>query len=156
MPRPSHWRREASNAFEVLQRELNRLLEDYLQPSGFRSPDSPPTDLEPSAWSPPIDVFETPEAIFIVAEVPGVDPASIDLAVTGNKLSLRGVKESGDPAEALRPVRERIFGAFHREITLPSEVDVDCVEADASQGVLRIRLPKRNAAKPRIIPIRPS
>jgi HSP20 family protein len=156
MPRPGHWRREASDAFHRLQHELNRLLEDHLQPPGFRGADSPPTDLEPTAWSPPVDVYETPEAIFIVAEVPGVEPASIDLAVTGNTLSLRGVKEAGDLPETVIPVCERVFGAFHRQITLPNEVDLEHAEADASHGVLRIRLPKRNADKPRTIPIRSS
>ena len=70
-------------------------------------------------------MYETPEELFIVAEVPGVDPASIDLAVTGNTLTLRGVKEAGDLPEAVVPVRERVFGAFHRQITLPNEVDLE-------------------------------
>jgi HSP20 family protein len=156
MPGPSHWRSDATNAFHLLQDGLNRLLEEYLQPSGFRSGDSPPTDLEPTAWSPPVDVYETPEAILIVAEVPGVEPASIDLAVTGNTLSLRGVKEAAEIPDAVSPVRERLFGRFHRQIMLPNEVDLENAEADANHGVLKVRLPKRTAVKPRTIPIRPS
>ncbi len=156
MSRPSQWRREATNAFQVLQQELNRLLEDYLQPPGFRSAASPATDLEPTAWIPTVDVFETPDAIFIHAEVPGVDPASIDLAVTGNTLTLRGVKEEAELPEAVFPVRERVFGLFSRQITLPNQVDLERAEAEASHGVLKIRLPKQTAVKPRTIPIRPS
>ena len=154
MPWSSHWRRDATSPFHLIQHELNRLLEEYLQPSRFGGPDSPPTDLDPSAWSPPVDVYETPEELLIVVEVPGVDPASIDLAVTGNVLTIRGAKGPGDLPEPLLQVRERLFGAFHRQVTLASEVDFDKAEADASQGVLKIRLPKRSAAKPRTIPVR--
>ena len=94
--------------------------------------------------------------MIVVVEIPGVDPAAVDLAVTGNVLSLRGVKEPGDLPEPCLQVRERRFGAFHRQITLPNEVDFDKAQAEANQGVLKIRLPKRSAAKPRTIPIRPS
>ena len=155
MPPSSHWRRDATSAFHLLQHELNRLLEDYLQPARFGGGESPPTDIDAAAWSPPIDVYETPEEVLIVAEVPGVDPATIDLAVTGNVLTLQGVKQPGDLPEPLLQGRERLFGAFHRQVTLSSEVDFDKAAADASHGVLTIRLPKRSAAKPRTIPIRP-
>lgn len=115
-----------------------------------------PTDLEPSAWSPAVDIYETPEESIVVVEVPGVDPASIDLALTGDQLSLRGVKEAGSLPEPHLQVRERRFGAFHRQLTVPSDVDFEKARAEANQGVLTIRLPRRLAAKPRTIPIRPS
>ena len=156
MSASSQWRRDATNTFHLLQHELNRLLEGYLQPSRFGNSDSPPTDLEAATWSPPVDVYETPEELLIVAEVPGVDPASIDLAVTGNVLTLRGVKEAGELPEAFRQARERLFGAFHRQVSLPNEVDFEKANADINHGVLRIRLPKRCEAKPRTIPIRPA
>jgi HSP20 family protein len=156
MPASSHWRRDATKAFHLFQHELNRLLEGYLQPSRFDGSDAPPTDLEPTAWSPPVDIYETPEELLIVAEVSGVDPASIDLAVTGNVMNLRGVKEAGELPETFLQVRERLFGAFHRQITLPDEVDFDKAIADINHGVLKIRLPKRSESKPRTIPIRPA
>ena len=155
MPASSHWRRDATKAFHLLQHELNRLVEGYLQPSRFDGSDAPPTDLEPTAWSPPLDIYETPEELLIVAEVSGVDPASIDLAVTGNVMTLRGVKEAGELPETFLQVRERLFGAFHRQITLPDEVDFEKAIADINHGVLKIRLPKRSESKPRTIPIRP-
>ena len=154
MPRPSHWRRDATNALHLLQHEVNRLLDAYLPQSEFGATDAPPTNLEPIGWSPAVDVFETPDEIVVVAEVPGVDPSSIDLSIAGNTLSLRGIKESGDLPEADVPVRERVFGAFHRQITLPKEVDLENAAASANQGILRVRLPKRSSAKPRTIPIR--
>lgn len=155
MARSSHWRRAASSPLHLLQHELNRLLEDYLQPERFAASEPPPTDLDPMAWSPAVDVYETPEEILVLAELPGVDPASIDLAVNGNVLTLRGVKEPGDVPESVPHLRERRFGAFHRQLGLPAEVDSDKAQAQSTSGVLKIRLPKRSAAKPRTIPIRP-
>ena len=156
MPRPGQWRRETSIPFSFLQNELARLLEDYLQPQGGGGSQPPPTDLEPTGWSPMIDVYETPEETLVVAEIPGVDPAKVELSVTGNLLILRGVKEAGELPEAQLQARERRFGTFLRQVMISADVDPDAAQADASNGVLTIRLPKRRAAKPRTIPIRPS
>jgi HSP20 family protein len=156
MSRSSQWRRVATSPLHLLQHELNRLLEDYLQPERYAGSASPPTDLDPMAWSPAVDVYETAEDVVILAEVPGVDPAAIDLAVNGNLLSLRGSKEPGaEQPESVAHARERRFGAFHRQVTLPNDVDTDKAQAEATNGVLKIRLPKRSADKPRTIPIRP-
>ncbi len=156
MARSSQWRREPFIPFGFLQNELARLLEEYFQPEGRGSSHAPPTDLEPTGWSPSLDVYETPEAALVVVEVPGVDPAKVELSITGNLLILRGVKETGDLPESQLQVRERRFGTFLRQVVISSDVDFDAAEADAKNGVLTIRLPKRQAAKPRNIPIRPS
>jgi HSP20 family protein len=138
-----------------LQHELNRLLEEYLQPARYSAAEPPPTDIDPQAWSPAVDIYETDDEMTVVVEVPGVDPASIDLAVTGNVLSIRGSKEPVALPEAVPHLRERRFGAFHRQLSVP-DVDFDNAQADASHGVLKITIPKRSAAKPRTIPIRPT
>jgi HSP20 family protein len=156
MPRTSHWHREPGTPFHLLQQELQRLLDQYIGPVRFNEPESRPTDLEPSGWSPPVDVYESPEDFLVIMEVPGVEPASIDISAAGNVLSLKGLKQAGDLPEPQVQVRERLFGAFHRQITLPNEVDFDNAEATINQGVLKIRLPKRNAGKTRTIPIRPA
>lgn len=155
MPRSSEWRRGAGSPLHILQNELNRLLEDYLQPARYGAAEPPPTDIDPQAWSPAVNVYETNEEMIVVVEVPGVDPASIDLAVTGNVLSVRGSKEPAALPESAPHLRERRFGAFHRQLSVP-DVDFDKAQAEASNGVLLIRLPKRSTAKPRTIPIRPT
>ena len=156
MPRTSHWHCEPGTPFHLLQQELQRLLDQYIGPVRFNDPESRPTDLEPSAWSPPVDVYETPEEFLVMVEVPGVDPASIDVSAAGNVLTLKGDKQASGLPEPQIQVRERLFGAFHRQITLPNEVDFDKAEATIDHGVLRIRLPKRTAAKTRTIPVRPA
>jgi len=138
-----------------LQHELNRLLEDYLQPARYGAAEPPPTDIDPQAWSPAVDVNETNEEMIVVVEVPGVNPASIELAVTGNVLTVRGSKEPSALPDSVPHLRERRFGAFHRQLSVP-DVDFDRAQAEANNGVLLIRLPKRSAAKPRTIPIRPT
>jgi HSP20 family protein len=156
MPRHGHWPRESATPFHLLQQELQRLLDQYVGPVRFGDAEARPTDLEPSSWSPPVDVYETAEEFLVMVEVPGVDPASIDVAAAGNVLTLKGVKGTGDLPEPQIQVRERLFGAFHRQISLPSEVDFDKAEATIDHGVLKIRLPKRTAAKTRTIPVRPA
>jgi HSP20 family protein len=152
MARSTYWRQETSSPFHVLQNEFQRILEEFLQPRPGAS-QQPPAEPDRTAWSPAVDVYETPEEMIVVVEVPGVDSASIELAVTGNVLSLRGTKQAGDLPEPMLQVRERRLGAFHRQITLPNEVDFDNAQAEANQGILKVRLPKRSAAKPRTIPI---
>jgi len=155
MPRSSEWRRGPASPLNILQHELNRLLEDYLQPARYRAAEPPPTDIDPQAWSPAVDIYETNDEMIVVVEVPGVDPASIDLAVTGDVLSIRGSKEPAALPESVPHLRERRFGAFHRQVSVP-DVDFDKAQAEANHGVLKIRIPKRSAAKPRTIPIRPT
>jgi len=92
----------------------------------------------------------------VVAEIPGVDPTKIELSISGNLLILRGVKEIGELPEAQLQVRERRFGTFLRQVMVPGDVDFDAAQADAKNGVLTVRMPKRRAAQPRTIPIRPS
>jgi HSP20 family protein len=156
MARSSHWRRESSIPFAFLQNELARLLEEYFQSDSRGGNQPPPTDLEPTGWSPFVDVYEAPEETLVVAEIPGVDPTKVELSVTGNLLMLRGIKETGDLPESQLQSRERRFGTFLRQVMISSDVDFEAAQADAKNGVLTIRLPKRRAAMPRTIPIRPS
>ena len=149
MPRPGPFRREFT---APLQSELNRLFDEYWTPSRFGPAPGPPVDLEPASWSPAIDLVETPDAYLLSAEVPGVEPSTIDLSVTANVLTLRGVKPADENAAA-GPLGERQFGPFHRQIVLSGEVNVDGIQAEARNGVLRIRLPKQESARPRTIPV---
>lgn len=156
MARTTHWRREFSAPLHVLQSELNRLLEEYWNPPRVGPAQAAPVDLEETGWSPMIDLFETPMETVVVAELPGVDPATIDLSLTGNVLTLRGAKPADDPPESRCAMRERQFGTFHRQITLSNDVNFEAAQAEARNGVLRVRLPRQEATKPRTIPVQQS
>jgi HSP20 family protein len=137
----------------ALQSELNRLFEEYWNPARVGTAHQTPTDLEPAAWTPVLDVIETPLELIVLIELPGVEPSSIDLSVTGNVLSIRGEKRTTEIADGTGSVRERVFGPFHRQVSLPGEVNFEGVQAEARNGVLKIRLPKQEEARRRTIPI---
>jgi len=153
MTRPLPWRREITAPFHILQSELNRLMEEYWNPNRLGPAQPPPIDLEQSGWSPAIDVFETPDELVVLVELPGVEPSSIDLSVTGNVLNVRGVKAAEGPTEGHRPLQEREFGSFHRQIALSTDVNFEASQAEVKLGVLKVRLPKQAAARSRTIPV---
>ncbi len=156
MIRPGLWRRELSAPLQSLQGELNRLFEEYWQPGTGGPAPAPPTDLATAVWTPAIDLFETPSELVLMVDLPGVPPSTIDLSLTGNVLSLRGEKPAVEVADGHNRARERPVGSFHRQITLTEAVDFDKVQAEARDGVLTVRLPKQEAARPRTIAIKPA
>jgi HSP20 family protein len=155
MIRPGDLRREFSAPLNALQGELNRLFEHYrhaLTPGGSKGAEDRPAP----TWSPAIDLYEMPEELVLLADLPGVDPSAIELTVDGNVLTIKGEKPQGAPVGVSGSGRtlERPFGPFQRQVPLTSEVDVDKIVADVQNGVLQVRMPKAEAAKPHQIPIR--
>lgn len=111
--------------------------------------------VEPStAWVPAVDIVEEPEEIRIVAEIPGVKPEDVKIAVVGNLLTISGTKVQVAEEKAEKVHRyERDFGAFERTFTLPASVDVKQIRASYEHGLLRVALHKTDAAKPQLVPI---
>jgi len=154
MARFGPWRREFSAPLSVLQSELNKIFDDIWNPARYPAGQGgAPVDLEPASWVPAIDLVETPDGYVLTAEVPGVDPGSIDLSLTGNTLNIRGLKPAEDGQDLTGSVLERRFGPFYRQVVLPGEVDFEATQAEARLGVLKIKLPKHQQAKPRTIPV---
>jgi len=108
-------------------------------------------------WSPALDVSETDEAVLVHAEIPGIDPKDLDISVVGDTLTLRGEKadETEQPDRNYHRV-ERRYGSFTRSLTLPASVDADQVTATARQGVLEVRLPKKEEARAKRIEVKGS
>jgi len=159
MSRPGHWRREFSAPLNALQGELNRLFTHYrnlnLGPLGPFSAE-PTDEAVPAAWVPAIDLVETPDETTLWIDLPGVDPAKVELSVTGRGLTIRGEKPPAEGAGGRGHAMERLFGPFHREVPLPNEVEVDAIQAEAHHGTLKVRLPKAESVRPKTIPIKPS
>jgi HSP20 family protein len=100
----------------------------------------------------PLDLYETDEEVVVKASLPGVKPEDIDISVTGQLLTLRGESKEEHEEKAQNYYRrERRTGAFVRQISLPTEVDSNKADATFEHGVLRLRLPKAEAVKPRTI-----
>ena len=106
----------------------------------------------------PLDIYSTNEDVVIIAAVPGIDPADIDVTVDKETVTLSGstpdVAQSSDTSEATWHLHELPRGTFTRSVTLPVQIDAANVEATFERGILRLRLPKAEAAKPRKIEIR--
>lgn len=113
---------------------------------------------EGRVWVPAIDVAERGDAYVMRVELPGVDPASIDVSFEQNVLTVRGSKPAPfDPqadGELRVYVSERVTGTFERAIRLPEFVDGDRIAADFVNGLLTIVIPKAKAAQPRRVEIR--
>jgi len=114
----------------------------------------------PQLWGegrfvPAVDVSEDEEHVTLTAEVPGMSPDDLDVTVDNGVLTIRGekkVEEKSDNAGYHRI--ERRYGHFERRVRLPDYVDVDKIEAGYKDGVLKLQMPKAEAAKSRSIQIK--
>ncbi|PTQ66519.1 Hsp20/alpha crystallin family protein [Celeribacter persicus] len=104
---------------------------------------------------PAVNVWQSDEAVAITAELPGVDPADIDISVKENVLTLSGERKAPEVPEGARWHRnERGFGRFARSVRLPFVAADDKVEARMTNGVLRIVVGRPEEDKPRKIEIK--
>ena len=104
-------------------------------------------------WIPPVDIYETDGHDLVVkAELPDMAREDIEVTVEQNTLILRGTRKlpEGIKDEQVRRI-ERSYGEFHRAFTLPNTVDPTKVSAEYKNGVLTVKLPYREEAKPRTI-----
>ena len=133
--------------FDRMQREMETLRKS------FRPGEQAWRGRRASVY-PPLNIYHDGETFIVRAEVPGIDPASIDLQVAGNTLTLRGERvapELGGGSSYHR--RERDFGSFRRSFTLPEQVDNSKVMAKCKDGILEIYLPYAHEAKQRKIKV---
>ncbi|MEK6805841.1 MAG: Hsp20/alpha crystallin family protein [Pseudomonadota bacterium] len=106
-------------------------------------------------WAPPVDIEEYADRFVLTADVPGVDPASIEVTLENGVLTLSGTREQVVQKEGVESRRtERVTGRFHRRFSLPDTVDSDTVRAQGKFGVLEITIPKRAATQPRRITVK--
>ena len=103
-------------------------------------------------WAPLADVEETEDAWSIEIDLPGVAREDIDIQLNDRELTVSGEVKEKERAGILRR-RTRRVGQFHYSVTLPGDVDPDNVTASLSEGVLTVRVPKAQQAKPRRIAI---
>jgi HSP20 family protein len=107
-----------------------------------------------SQWAPRVDIKEEDQRFVIFVDVPGVDPASIEVSMEKGMLSIKGertVEKSGQDGRFTRV--ERAHGSFHRYFALPDSADADNISATGKHGVLEIVIPKKAQTAPRRITI---
>src|SRR5258706_2984039 len=108
-----------------------------------------------AAWVPPVDIFQTGDQELVPkAEVPGMTREDIDITVENFVLTIKGEKKlSSELKDEQFHHVERRYGAFSRSFSLPRTVDASKVSADYKSGVLTVRLPLREEARPRQIKV---
>lgn len=127
--------------------EVNRVFDAFNR--GFGAPDSGEV-----LWNPPFDVQESEDHYVLRTEVPGVDPAHIDVSVENHVLTVTGEKKhESEETGAAYHRRERVFGRFERSFRLPRAVDAEAIRAVCKNGVLELTVPKAPEARPRRIPV---
>ena len=133
-----------------LEHRMGRIFNDPFRTS-FEWPQH---EAATTAWQPLVDIFEEPDVIRLVAEVPGVKPEDVKITVESNLLTIKGTKEQVAEEKAEKVHRyERTYGAFERTFRLSASIDPKKIKATYDLGVLTITLPKAETAKPHLITV---
>ena len=102
------------------------------------------------AWMPAADTYETDDAVILKVDLPGFSKDELSLEIGQNTLTLQGERrQEAEVKEEGYHCRERTYGRFERSFLLPATVDQDRVQATYKDGVLEVRLPKRETARPK-------
>lgn len=127
-----------------LLNEVNRLFDRTTDASSAATAD----------WVPPVDIEEYADRFVLHADVPGIEPSSIEITLEKGVLTLSGSREQTvEQAGVERRRSERAGGKFLRRFVLPDTVDADNVSASGKNGVLEVVIPKRAQAQPRKIAV---
>jgi HSP20 family protein len=141
--RHSGWKQHTN----PLQDELQQVFERFF---GDNETDS--SSVVTSQWVPRVDIKEEANRFVIFADLPGVDPSTIEVDMDKGVLSIKGERKAEAKAEGDRWSRnERAHGVFYRRFALPDSANPDGIAATGKHGVLEISIPKRPEASPRRI-----
>jgi len=132
----------------VLQDRMNRLFEDATQ----RRANTDGDEFERTDWTPPADIYEVTSGYVIAIDLPGISRDAVEIDVDDNRLIVKGTRL----VEESRHRSERPRGKFLRTFTIPGSVDQESIGAEYKDGVLNIRLPKRQEQKAQKIVIKVS
>ena len=134
----------------VLQDRMNRLFEDATKRRAHSEPDNS-DEFERADWVPASDIYETQDAYSIAIDLPGVSRSALEIEVDDNRLIVKGTRE----IELTKSMRnERPSGKFIRTFIVPSSVDQNMIGAEYTDGVLSVRLPKRQEQQPQKVEIK--
>jgi HSP20 family protein len=139
-------------------RELRTMREDInraigVRPGSLWSDDN--SSVVTSVWTPAVDLKEEADKFVLHADLPGIDPTNIEVTMADGTLTIKGERkfEAESDRNGYKRV-ERAYGTFYRRFALPDTAAAEGIEAHSENGVLRVTIPKREAAKPRQISVR--
>lgn len=144
------WPRQAAGQMTrqiTRQEQIHRLFERFPRHAAANTPTR-------DERFPRVDIYEEAGRFLIIADLPGVDPADIDIRMDKGVLSLKGQRAAVEVGEGSRYSRvERQHGEFQRDFALPDSADADRIVANGHNGVLEISIPKKAESEPRRIQV---
>ena len=144
---PMQW-----NASRMFPEEVRQAFDRF-----FQAEDGDASNVVTSQWAPRVDIREDEQRFVILADIPGVDPAQIEVSMEKGILTIKGERDAVAAEKDGKFTRvERARGAFHRRFALPDSADAEGVTATGKFGVLEIVIPKKAQATPRRITINAS
>jgi len=134
-----------------MMNQLHRDLERFFGGNATRNEDSA---IATSSWMPAVDIKEEDNRFIIEADIPGVEPREIEIAMESGVLTLRGERKIENQQEGKEYKRvERAYGTFYRRFSLPDSADAEGIAATGKNGVLQITIPKKAVTQPRRITV---
>jgi HSP20 family protein len=132
-----------------MQDRMNRIYGEYR-----RGED----DVMARGWLPPVDIYQDgSQELVLKAELPGLSRDDIDVRVENNTLTIRGERKIEKEVREEQYHRvERSYGTFSRSFSLPNTIDTEKVRAELKDGILTLRLPVREEARPKQIQVQVS
>jgi HSP20 family protein len=131
---------------DSLQSEVNRVFDGFFGNGGTRGASR--------RWIPAMDLVETGDNLVLRADLPGLAREEVEIEVKDGVLTVAGERKAEHEEKSEGFYRaERAFGSFSRSLTLPKGVDAGKVEAEFENGVLEVRIPKPEDAKPHRVEI---
>jgi len=125
---------------ERLQREMNRVFDAAGEGR--------------TAEFPAVNIWTGDDKVLLTAEIPGIDPAKLEVTVKNDTVTIRGSREAEEPKKGQVCLRqERGAGSFVRSFALPMQVDAEHVQAHYQKGVLQLTLPRAEADRPKKIAV---
>jgi HSP20 family protein len=132
-----------------LRESMDKLFEEFFSDRPGRGRRAVPT-----VWQPAIEAYETDHDVVVRAELPGVDPNQVEITITEDSLTIKGEAKSELEDKRRNYYRRELrYGSFLRSIALPSGVQSDQAKATFKNGILEIRVPKSERAKPKTVKI---
>ena len=140
----------AFRGLQSLQSDMNRIFDEFFRGDGaVRDP------FFTRDWSPAVDIIENNDAYVLKAELPGMKKDDVKITLENNILTIRGEKKNDTETKEENFQRlERRYGVFERSFTIPGTIKADNIDAQFTNGLLSLTLPKAEEAKPKMINVR--
>ena len=130
-----------------LRESMDKLFEEFFtrRPERARAP---------LVWQPAIEAYETDGDVVVRAELPGIDPKQVEITVRDDTLTVKGEAKTEQEEKGRNYYRRELrYGSFVRSLALPSGVQGDAAKASYKNGILEIRVPKSERAKPKSVKV---